>query len=110
MPNQDVAHVFRALSDPTRIAVVEQLSRGPAAVSELAQRHQMALPSFMQHLRVLEDSGLVRSTKRGRTRTYRLAPRELKRAEGWLAKRRAIWEQRLDQLDDYLAEMKKEQQ
>jgi DNA-binding transcriptional ArsR family regulator len=109
MPNQsaDLGRVFQALADPTRRAVLEKLSRGPAAMSELAQPFSMALPSFSQHLDVLEDCGLVRSSKEGRIRTYQLAPQSLKAAEGWLAKQRALWARRLDQLDDYLKEQKR---
>jgi DNA-binding transcriptional ArsR family regulator len=108
MPNQSTAldGVFRALSDATRRAVVERLSGGPAAVSELAEPFNMALPSFLQHLKVLEGCGLVRSRKVGRVRTYQLAPRPLKAAESWMADRRALWERRLDQLDAYLTELK----
>lgn len=98
--------VFRALSDPTRRRVLERLSRGAASVSELAAPFDMALPSFVAHLKVLEDCGLVRSRKTGRVRTYRLAPRRLQLAEDWLAHRRALWERRLDQLDAYLLELK----
>lgn len=98
--------VFRALSDPTRRRVLERLSRSPAAVSELAQPFDMALPSFVQHLKTLEACGLVRSQKTGRVRTYQLAPRRLKLAEDWLAQQRRLWERRLDQLDDYLTELK----
>jgi DNA-binding transcriptional ArsR family regulator len=94
--------VFRALSDPTRRAVIERLGGGPAAVSELARPFDMALPSFWQHLKVLEDCGLVRSEKTGRVRTYRLAPAPLRAAEHWLAHQRALWERRLEQLDEYL--------
>jgi DNA-binding transcriptional ArsR family regulator len=97
--------VFRALSDATRRRVVERLSRSPATVSELAQPFDMALPSFVQHLRVLEECGLVRSTKAGRVRTYRLAPRRLKVAEDWMARQRSLWERRLDQLDAYLIQL-----
>ena len=98
--------VFRALSHPTRRAVVERLGRGPAATTDLARPFSMALPSFTQHMDVLEESGLVRSRKEGRVRTYRLAPRPMAEAEDWLAAQRSIWERRLDQLDDYLNEMK----
>jgi DNA-binding transcriptional ArsR family regulator len=98
--------VFHALSDPTRRHVLERLSRCPASVSELAEPFDMALPSFVQHLRVLEGSGLVRSTKTGRVRTYQLAPRRLRLAENWLARQRAIWVRRLDQLDEYLIQLK----
>jgi DNA-binding transcriptional ArsR family regulator len=98
--------VFRALSDPTRRRVLERLSRSPASVSELAEPFGMALPSFVQHLRVLEGSGLVRSSKVGRVRTFQLAPKRLKLAEDWLAQQRSLWERRLDQLDDYLLNQK----
>lgn len=97
--------VFRALSDPTRRRVLERLSRSPASVSELAEPFGMSLPSFVQHLRVLETSGLVRSDKVGRVRTFQLAPKRLKLAEDWLAQQRTMWEQRLDQLDDYLLQL-----
>lgn len=97
-----VPELFRALADPTRCAVVERLSAGPASTTELARQFDMALPSFTQHLGVLERSGLVRSEKKGRVRTYRLAPEPLQAAAGWLDRQRAMWEQRLDRLDDFL--------
>jgi DNA-binding transcriptional ArsR family regulator len=96
------------LADPTRRAVVERLSAGPAAATELARPFKMALPSFLQHLGVLEECGLVRSRKSGRVRTYRIVPQPLKTAETWLEKQRALWDRRLDQLDAYLLEMKEE--
>jgi DNA-binding transcriptional ArsR family regulator len=98
--------VFRALGDPTRRAVLSRLSGGPAAVSELARPFKMALPSFTQHLDVLEDCGLVRSRKLGRVRTYRLVPQPLRAAERWMVEQRALWDRRLDQLDSYLEELK----
>lgn len=98
--------VFHALGDSTRRAVLERLSGGPAAVSELAQPFHMALPSFLQHLGVLEGCGLVRSRKVGRVRTYQLAPQTLKSAEHWLTEQQAIWERRLDQFDSYVKELK----
>jgi DNA-binding transcriptional ArsR family regulator len=97
--------VFQALADPTRRAVLARLSRGPMATTDLAKPFPMALPSFTQHLGVLERSGLVRSRKHGRVRTWELAPRALKGAEDWLHKQRALWETRLDQLDAYLLTM-----
>jgi len=100
--------VFQALADPTRRAVLERLRRGPAPMSELAQPFPMALPSFAQHLDVLERCGLVRSRKAGRVRTYRLSPRPLQVADRWLARQREAWERRLDQLDDVLTDLKKE--
>jgi len=112
MPNQSaqLSRVFQALADPTRRAVLERLSSGPAPMSELAQPFDMALPSFSQHLDVLENCGLVKSRKSGRVRTYKLAPQRMKTAENWLTKQRTMWERRLDQLDDYLKTLKKEQQ
>ena len=106
MPNQSIRldRVYRALSDPTRRAVLERLGRGPATTSELARPHGMALPSFAQHLGVLEECGLVRSIKTGRVRTYRIVPKPLEAASRWLDAQRAHWEQRLDQLDALLAE------
>lgn len=98
--------VFKALGDPTRLAVVQRLGRGPAATSELADGFDMALPSFLQHLKVLEDSGLVASHKQGRVRTYRLTPEPLRAAERWLSEQRDVWERRLDRLDEHLHEMK----
>jgi DNA-binding transcriptional ArsR family regulator len=105
-PSPALTRVFHALADPTRLAVVERLSAGPAATSELARPFKMALPSFLQHLGVLQKSGLVRSTKEGRVRTYRLEPKAMKRAEDWMASQRALWEKRLDQLDSFLNDLK----
>jgi DNA-binding transcriptional ArsR family regulator len=108
MPNQaqQLNRVFQALADPTRRAVLQRLGRGPAPMSELARPFKMALPSFAQHLDKLEDCGLVRSSKAGRVRTYRLAPQKLKPAEDWLSAQRSQWERRLDQLDSFLAAIK----
>ena len=100
--------VFRALSDPTRRDVLGRLSAHPASASDLAATYDMALPSFMEHLKVLERSGLVRSHKEGRVRTYELVPKQFAVAETWLARQRSLWERRLDQLDDYLMQMKQE--
>ena len=96
--------MFHALADPTRRGMVERLSRGPASVSELAQPLDMTLSAAVQHLHVLEASGLVRSEKIGRVRNCRVEPMALRRAEQWIAERRTIWEGRLDRLGDYLAE------
>ena len=109
MPNQELTRVFHALSDPTRRAVLERLTRGPAAVGELAQPFRMALPSFVQHLGVLEECGLVRSKKQGRVRTYTLAPQPLTAAEHWLSDQRAHWERRLDSLDNFLQTLKEQE-
>jgi DNA-binding transcriptional ArsR family regulator len=104
MPNQhaELDRVFQALADPTRRAVLHRLSGGAAAVSDLAAPFDMALPSFLQHLKVLEGCGLVRSRKLGRVRTYRISPRPLNAAESWISGQRALWGRRLDQLDEYL--------
>jgi DNA-binding transcriptional ArsR family regulator len=101
--------VFRALSDPTRRDVVARLTRSPASVSELAEPFDMALPSFVQHLRILESSGLVRSTKAGRVRTYRLVPKRLQVAEHWLATQRDMWERRMDRFERYVNNMEDDQ-
>jgi DNA-binding transcriptional ArsR family regulator len=103
---EPIDSVFQALANPTRRHVLERLSKSPASVSELAEPFDMALPSFDQHLRALESCGLVRSKKKGRVRTYQLVPRRLRLAEDWLARQHALWERRLDQLDDYLIQMK----
>ncbi len=100
-------HAFQALSDPTRRAVIQQLTAGDATVSKLAVPFKMALPSFMQHLDVLEKSGLVRSRKVGRVRIYQLVPKQLQLVEDWMAKQRAMWNSRLDRLDDYLIQIHK---
>jgi DNA-binding transcriptional ArsR family regulator len=97
--------VFRALADPTRRAVVERLGRGPVTTSELASPFTMTLPSFTEHLGVLERCGLVTSQKHGRIRTYRLASRPLEAASSWLDEQREHWERRLDQLEDHLHTM-----
>jgi DNA-binding transcriptional ArsR family regulator len=94
-----VFDVFQALADPTRLAIVERLSIGPASTSELARPFPMALPSFMQHLGVLQAAGVVSSHKAGRVRVYQLLPAGLSAAQAWLNKHRNHWERRLDQLD-----------
>jgi len=95
--------LFHALADPARRAMVERLSRGPASVSELARPLPMSLPAVVQHLRLLEASGLVRSEKAGRVRTCRIEPAALRTAERWIADRKTSWESRLDRLGDFLA-------
>lgn len=93
---------FQALADPTRRAMVERLGRGPATVSELAAPFAMSLPAIVQHLQLLEASGLVRSEKQGRVRTCRMEPAALSLAEQWFNQRRAEAEQRLDRLGEHL--------
>ena len=103
MPNSEQLDlVFQALANPTRRAVYERLCRAPAAATELADPFDMALPSFMQHLGVLERAQLVRSEKNGRTRTYEARELPMLKLEGWLDEQRTAWERRLDQLDGYL--------
>jgi DNA-binding transcriptional ArsR family regulator len=96
--------MFQALADPSRRLMVERLCRGPASVTELAKPLAMSLPAVVQHLQVLEASGLVRTEKIGRVRTCRIEPIALRWAEQWIAERRTSWERRLDRLGDFLAE------
>ena len=100
---------FHALSNPTRRKVLERLSAGPATVSELAAPFDMQLPSFVQHLSVLEQSRLVRSQKRGRVRTYEIAPERFKVVDDWLTARRQEWEARLERFDRYVTQLKKKE-
>jgi DNA-binding transcriptional ArsR family regulator len=104
----DLDHLFHALADPARRAMVERLSRGPAPVSELARPLPMSLPAAMQHLGVLEAAGLVRTEKTGRVRTCAIEPGALSLAEQWINARRIEWEHRLDRLDDYLKTLETE--
>jgi DNA-binding transcriptional ArsR family regulator len=99
----DLDSVFRALADPGRRIMVERLTLGPATVTELGQPLDMSLTAVLQHVQVLEACGLVRSRKTGRTRTCRIDPAVLRSAEAWISQRRAMVEQRLDRLADYLA-------
>lgn len=112
MPNyqQDLNLTFQALSDPTRRQVLEQLSRGQASVKELAEPFDMALPSFMQHLKMLERSALVRSQKKGRVRTFSIEPAQMETASAWLSEQLAQWTRRLDQLDSYVLELAKQEE
>ena len=100
-------HAFGALADPTRRAIMARLAQGEASVGELARPFDMALPSLMKHIRVLETGGLVESEKRGRVRTCRLKPSGMKGVENWLAEQRAIWEARLDRLEAYATSLEK---
>ncbi len=102
--SERVGRIFHALADPTRLAIVERLSHGPASVSELARPLPMSLPAVLQHLAVLEADGLVRSKKAGRVRTCRIEPAALSAAGDWVAERRAMCEQSLDRLGDFLAD------
>ncbi len=104
--NQQISRVFQALADPTRRAVVERLALGPASTTELARPFSMALPSFAQHLQMLEQCGIVRSRKEGRVRRFHLVPKPLTTAEEWMVAQRALWNQRLDRLQDYVEGVK----
>jgi DNA-binding transcriptional ArsR family regulator len=94
--------VFHALGDPTRRAVLARLCKGPASVTDLAAPFRMALPSFVQHIRVLEKSGLIGSNKKGRVRTCHVKPQALTAAESWISNQRAAWEKRMDQFDAFV--------
>jgi DNA-binding transcriptional ArsR family regulator len=104
MASADLDRVFQALADPGRRLMVERLSQGPASVSELGRPLAMSLAAVVQHVQVLEASGLIRSRKAGRTRTCRINAAALRSAESWIAERRTLWERRLDRLGDYLAD------
>src|SRR5215207_9862124 len=99
---------FQALADPARRGMLARLAHSPATVSELAAPLKMSLPAVLQHLQALEGSGLIRSEKKGRVRTCRLEPKALSGAESWIAEQRALWDGRLDRLEDYLATLTKE--
>jgi DNA-binding transcriptional ArsR family regulator len=98
----ELDRVFRAIADPTRRAIVDRLSVGEASLMELAEPFDMSLPAVHQHLRILEESGVVVTSKNGRVRTCRLDAKVLRKAEQWFVRRRTMWERRLDALDAYL--------
>ncbi|RCK41521.1 helix-turn-helix transcriptional regulator [Thalassospira profundimaris] len=97
--------IFHALADPTRRAVVQRLAKGPAPVKELAEPYDMALPSFMKHLNVLEEAGLIASKKQGRVRTCSFNPDKFEAAEKWFDEQRALWASRFDNLDTLLSSL-----
>jgi DNA-binding transcriptional ArsR family regulator len=107
--SRQLDRAFQALSDPIRRGMLARLSRGPASVSQLAQPLSISLPAVLQHLKSLEESGLVRSEKKGRVRTVELQPRALSAAEGWIAERRAEWEAQLDRFENYLQTLRTEE-
>ncbi|NKY36476.1 helix-turn-helix transcriptional regulator [Nocardia speluncae] len=96
--------VFAALADPSRRAVVQRLGAGPASVGELSRDLPITLPSFMKHIRVLEDSGLIRTVKTGRVRRCTLDRQRFALIDGWLAEQRRTWEGRTDRLEQFLLE------
>ncbi len=103
----DVARVFQALGDPTRRAIMEKLGEGPISVSNLAAPLNITLAAVVQHLQILEDSGLVATEKIGRVRTCRIEPAGLDVAQAWIAARRTVWEARLDRLGQLLGKPEK---
>lgn len=103
-----LAPIFHALADPTRIAVVERLLMGDATVTELHKDANMALPSFLQHIKMLEKHGVIITEKKGRVRTCKIRAASLKEIDMWLEARRKLWTKRLNQLDNYLSKFKKE--
>jgi len=103
----ELTGIFQALADPTRRAVLDRLARGAASISDLAGPHPMALPSFMKHIRALEESGLIRTSKRGRVRTCTLERRPFALLEGWLSEQRALWEARTDRLEQFVTANRK---
>ncbi len=97
-----LSDIFQALADPTRRAVIRRLGEGPATVSDLAKPFEMALPSFMKHIRFLESSGLIRTHKEGRVRTCEIKRKQFATAEAWLSEQRALWEGRADRLEQFV--------
>ena len=98
----DLSNLFHALADPTRRSILTRLAQGPAPVSELAEPTGLRLPTVMRHLSVLEEAGLIATAKDGRVRTCAIVPEALTPMRTWLDEQRAIWESRLDRLDDYV--------
>jgi DNA-binding transcriptional ArsR family regulator len=101
-----IADTFGALADPTRLAILERLSTGKASVSQLAAPHAMSLRGVLKHIEVLEDAGLVRTTKRGRVRECELDARRIDQAAAFIERLQTRWESRLDRLENYLEKKK----
>jgi DNA-binding transcriptional ArsR family regulator len=99
-------HVFGALADPTRRAILARLALGESSVNELAQPFDMSLPAVSKHIKVLEQAGLISRSREAQTRPCRLEPETLKAVDGWLAEYRSLWSESLDRLDDYLTTLK----
>ncbi len=108
--SDELSGIFQALADPTRRAVLERLSKGPASVSDLAKPFRMALPSFMKHVRFLEGSGLIRTHKKGRVRTCEIEGQRLAAVDAWLSEQRALWEGRADRLEQFVTRIQEEGQ
>jgi len=106
----DLSLLFHALSDPTRRAILSRLAATPARVTDLAEPTGLRLPTVMRHLSVLEEAGLIATSKQGRTRTCAIVPEALEPARTWLDEQRALWEARLDRLDDYVMKLMKERE
>jgi DNA-binding transcriptional ArsR family regulator len=102
--------VFQALADPTRRAVIGRLGKGPASISELAQPFDMALPSFMKHIHLLEESGWIRTRKQGRVRTCAIDRATFAALDGWLAEQRALWEERTNRLEHFVTQNQEQPQ
>lgn len=103
----DLDMAFSALADPTRRAIVARLCEGPRSVSELSEPFEMALPSLLKHVRVLEQSGIVSTAKTGRVRTCRIEPHALRATEAWLRRHVRAWEERLDRMEAHIERMKR---
>jgi DNA-binding transcriptional ArsR family regulator len=103
----DLDQAFSALADPTRRAIVSRLCDGPRSVSELSEPFELALPSLLKHVRVLERSGLVSTQKSGRVRTCRIEPNALQATEAWIHRHITAWEDRLDRLESHIERMKR---
>ncbi len=106
----DLSLLFQALADPTRRAILTRLAEGPASVSELAGPTGLRLPTVMRHISILEEAGLIATSKDGRVRTCAMVPEALVPVRTWLDEQRAIWEARLDRLDDYVMTLMKERE
>ncbi len=98
-----------ALAEPNRLRIVEMLRKGPSSVNEIAERLELSQPLVSKHLRVLREAGVVRARREAQQRVYELRPEPFERLETWVASFRRLWEARLDSLDDYVQQMKREQ-
>ena len=108
--SEQLSGIFQALADPTRRAVLGRLGKGPASISELAKPFDMALPSFMKHIHLLEGTGLIRTRKEGRVRTCAIRKKPFAAVEAWLSAQRALWEGRTDRLDQFVTAGQKRKQ